>query len=374
MKKLYTFTAVALLATAKIAIAQEVPMHEPAPGKFNISGYADVFYQYNLNKPQSDLNQGRIFDQYHNNISLGLLQTLLTYSKDKATIVADLTFGPNAELGNFGNTGTGKIIKQAYLAYDVTDKLKLTAGQYGTHIGYELIDAPLNYNYSLSYLFGNGPFYHTGVKLDYTVSPQVGLMLGVVNGWDGLRDFNDKKSVAAQVHLTPFEGLGLYLNWIGGDEYNTLSNFGGTKGSYTSLFDLTSSLQVTQAFKVGVNAAYGSFYTGTVTENEEDAWSSDATWGGGALYASYELSDKFGLGFRGEYFADPEGVRYFGPLEVASYTVTGNIKLAGSNLLVKPEVRFDKAKDAFFEDASGNFSKKTQTTVGATLIYSFSMN
>ncbi|KAA3439438.1 porin [Rufibacter hautae] len=384
MRKIYALTAATFFAAAKITIAQEISsvdtlkavVEEPTPSKgtFNLSGYVDAFYQYNLNRPESGKNQGRVFDQYHDNISLGLIQTLLTYKKDKATAVVDLTFGPNADLCNFGNSGTAKIIKQAYVSYDFTDKFRLTVGQYATHIGYELIDAPLNYNYSLSYLFGNGPFYHTGAKLDYTVNPKLGLMLGVINGWDCLNDLNDQKSVTAQVHLTPLEGFGMYLNWIGGDEYNTLSNFGGNKGSYTSLFDLTTSYQLTPKFKLGLNAAYGSFYTGADTESSEDIWSIDATWGGGALYASYELSSKFGLGFRGEYFSDPEGVRYFGPLEVTSYTMTGNIKLAGGNFLVKPEVRFDKAKDAFFENAAGQFSKKTQTTVGAAFVYSFSMN
>jgi hypothetical protein len=327
-----------------------------------------------MNNPESGTNQGRIFDLNHNNISLGLVQTMFTYTKGRATVVADLTFGPNAELGNFGNDGTAKFIKQAYISYDITPKLNFTIGQYGTHIGYELIDAPLNYNYSLSYLFGNGPFYHTGAKLNFSASEKVGLMLGVVNGWDGLADFNRQKSITAQAHVAPVSGLDLYLNWIGGDEHNTLSFFGEKSGCYTSLFDLTGSYQLNDALKIGINAAHGSFFSGASESDAADPWSDDASWGGGALYLNYAATSNFGLGLRTEYFSDPEGVRYFGPLEVASVTLTGDIKIAEGNFNIKPEVRFDRASNGFFENSNGAYTKNNQTTIGAAFIYSFSTN
>ncbi|MFD3000959.1 porin [Pontibacter toksunensis] len=371
MKRLLSLVAVTCLAGANLANAQEIATEE-AKGALTVSGYVDAYYQYNLNNPESGLNQGRIFDTKHNTFALGLVQTMFTYTKGKATVVADLTFGPNAELGNFGNEGTARVIKQAYLSYDFTPKLNFTIGQYGTHIGYELIDAPLNYNYSLSYLFGNGPFYHTGAKLNFNASEKLGLMLGVVNGWDCLQDFNSKKSVTAQARISPLPGFDMYFNWIGGDEYNTLSSFGGTRGSYTSLYDFTSSYQLNEALKIGVNAAYGAFYSGSSESDETDPWADDASWGGGALYLNYATSSNFGIGMRAEYYTDPEGVRYFGPMEVASLTLTGDIRLAEGNFNIKPEIRFDKSNDDFFENSNGLYTKKSQTTFGAAFIYSFS--
>lgn len=346
-------------------------------GVLTISGYVDSYYQYNTNRPLSGTNTGRIFDTPHNSFSLGLVQTVFTYSIKKLNVVADLTFGPNADLGNFGNEGTARLIKQAYISYDFTDNVSFTVGQFGTHIGYELIDAPLNFNYSLSYLFGNGPFYHTGAKLDFAVSEKVGLMVGVLNGWDALQDYNEKKSIAAQVSLAPVDGFDIYVNWIGGDEYDFRedaewgnSAFGTSKGSYTSLFDLTTSFQVTPAFLIGLNAAYGSFKTGASEFDAENPWSKDATWGGAALYSNYAFNDMFALGIRGEHFSDPDGVRYFGPVVVNAFTLTGDIKLADGRFAIKPEFRIDKAKDAFFENSKGE-GTTSQATVGGAFIYSF---
>ncbi|MEO1435981.1 MAG: porin [Bacteroidota bacterium] len=336
-----------------------------------MSGYIDAYYQYNFNEPLSGTNAGRIFDLNHDNISLGLAQAYFEYVRGKSSAVLDLTFGPNANLGNFGNFGTGLAIKQAYFTYAFSDKVSITAGQYGTHIGYELIDAPANVNYSLSYLFGNGPFYHTGLKADIAVNDQLAFMLGVVNGWDSFTDFNQKKSVTAQVAFNePNTGLNLYVNYIGGDEFNGQSAFGETEGSFTHLLDLTGTLSVADNFLIGLNAAYGMFKSGMEEAVLGDPYSDDANWGGAALYLNYDVSDFFGLGLRGEYFDDPSGVRYFGALSATAITLTGDIKLDDGHFMIKPELRFDKSNDPFFEDADGNLTD-TQFTGGIALVYQF---
>ncbi len=196
-------------------------------------------------------------------------------------------------------------------------------------------------------------------------------MFGVVNGWDALQDFNDKKTLTAQVHLTPAANFHVYANWVGGDEYGGNSLLGNDKGSYTSLFDLTTFVQSANGFKVGFNAAYGSYSSGAPAVDETDPFTDDATWGGAALYLNYAVSDKFGLGVRAERFEDEKGVRYNGPLNVTAFTLTGDVKLAGGNFNIKPEIRFDSAKDAFFFSKNENQLKKTQTTLGAAVIYTF---
>lgn len=85
---------------------------------------------------------------------------------------------------------------------------------------------------------------------------------------------------------------------------------------------------------------------------------------------SYAFNDMLGLGVRGEYFDDPKGVRYFGPVAVAALTLTGDLRLAKGHFLIKPELRYDRSEDSFFEDSNGGL-KKSQTTLGAAFVYAF---
>jgi len=364
-------------------------------GKLTISGYADVYYTYNFNKPVHSNglgvdNPGRIFDVKHNTFSVGLVQTKFVYTKNRSELVMDLVVGPNAELGNFGNVyGSMIAIKQAYFAYDVTDKLTVTAGQFGTHVGYELIDAPLNTNYSLSYLFGNGPFYHTGLKAAYSVSDHFGVMGGIVNGWDALISFNKHKSFIAQVYISPFDDLDIYVNYLGGDNKNSLSfPTIGSPGAPISdsiktpshLFDLTATYQVSDKLKLGLNAAYGFGHIG-LDSTTADGYT-DASWWGAALYINYTVSKKFLISLRSETFADPDGVRYVGASTYPGlgagtfneFTLTGDITLDEGNLHLKPEFRIDVAENKVFVSDPGSTSPKatnTQPTLGMAAVYSF---
>ena len=403
----------------------EVPEEKP---KVTISGYIDTYYNHAFNSPKSGTLMGnpnvngaypvgRAFDRMADQFSLGLVQTKFTYSDKKSDLVIDLTFGPNAELGNFGNTrvannsayntslwypsgpnsgyvnqlyGTSAAIKQAYFTYKVTGKLSFTVGQFGTHIGYEVIDAPVNYHYSLSNLFNNGPFYHIGAKANYVFSDKVSLMAGLVNNWDNLFDNNRQKSVIGQLYLKPVDGFNIYLNYIGGygdDTYLSTLAVSGNKPyleRYTrQLFDLTTGYQITAKFYLGLNAAYG-FYnfkaTGSDLNDIKASYGSDSpSWGGVAVYSNYAISDILGIGVRYESFHDPNYVRYIGTRN-NSLTVTAPVTLADGHLIVKPEFRIDNAVNPknssgqkYYEDKNGTNGNGTnvQQTLGVAFIYKY---
>ncbi|KQS26734.1 porin [Dyadobacter sp. Leaf189] len=358
---------------------------EEGKGAFAFSGYLDSYYMANFNKPASRSNMGatnaRVFDQRSGQFSLGLVQTRVAYTNAKSEAVVDLTFGPNANMGNYGNAlfSTALAIKQAYFTYKFTDKFSMTAGQFGTHIGYEVIDAPANFNYSLSNLFNNGPFYHAGLKATYAFSDKASLMVGVVNNVDGLGDNNRAKGIISQLYLQPASGWNVYLNYIGSNEANTDSLGKQPEGLY-QVFDLTTSFQVTEKFLLGLNAAYGSQkgdYQGAGGPLGTESWS------GVAVYANTALTDNFGIGARYEYFNNDNGVRGLltrGGMgtKVNSVTLTGNISLADGHILVKPEFRLDAypklsgtGEEQQFEDSDGNWTKNSQTTFGLAFIYKF---
>ena len=162
-----------------------------------------------------------------------------------------------------------------------------------------MIDAPVNYNYSLSNLFNNGPFYHIGAKTSYAFSDKFALMGGVVNNWDAMTDWKTQKSVIGQVFVSPLEGMNIYVNYIGGyhdDGFKTNANLPGASslnvapavppatftpsgaataaptvsGGYVrQMLDLTAGYQITDKLYVGINAALG-WYTFSIDKETQE--------------------------------------------------------------------------------------------------------
>ena len=384
-------------ATSPQRPADPTPEATPAPGKFTFSGYMDTYYAANFNNPQDRLNTGvfgaaRAFDQRAGQFQLGLVQAKAAYSSEKVDAVFDMAFGNNADLGNYGNslslntgaaTSTALAIKQAYVTLKASPKLSFTAGQFGTHIGYEVIDAPVNYNYSLSNLFNNGPFFHLGLKAQYAFSDRAYLMVGLVNNIDRNFDNNRAKGFIAQLFLAPVSGWNVYLNTAVSNEANvqTLNGNAGkdSTGTY-AIFDLTTTYQISPKLFLGVNAAIGSqtggyqqfnpYFTGTSTPDGKSV-----SWGGVALYGNYTVSDKFGFGARYEVFDNSGGARALtaadgSGVSVNSLTLTGNITVADGHVLLKPELRMDTYSKNKFIDGDGQLVKG-QTTLGMAAIFKF---
>src|SRR6476661_5316264 len=190
-------------------------------GTLTINGSMDAYYRYNfLNaKDSGRTNNYTSFTNSQNSFELGMASIKADYAIGKVDGVVDLGFGRRAEEFSYNDQGAMAAIKQAYVSFAASDKVKFTMGKWGTHVGYELLDAYLNRNYSMDYMFSYGPFFHTGLKMDITASSNVGFMIGIANPTDFTSASFGKKNYLAQVHLastnTKING---YLNYVGGKD------------------------------------------------------------------------------------------------------------------------------------------------------------
>jgi hypothetical protein len=352
LKSLFTISALSMSAAT---YAQETTT---SSSSLQISGSADTYYKYDFSKRQ---NIQTSFADDQNSISLGMIDLALKKTTGKASFVGELSFGPRGQYrsilqgdGNPLNNDNSFHIQNLYASYAFTDKLSMTAGYMGTFIGYEVIAPTGNYNYSTSYLFTNGPFQNAGIKANYTFSPKVALMVGLFNDWNVYSDANGVSHFGAQLTLSPVEGWTAYLNVLTG-------RAAGAPGT-GSIYDLTTSYQVTEKVKIGLNAAD---YT---VSNDNGGYS------GAALYLQNAFTTGFSLGLRGEYFkskSDLNGLTLSGvtPGEsVVAITVSGNLKAGGLTFI--PEIRFDNgSSDQFFKNNLDPTKSASQFSLAA--VYAF---
>lgn len=347
--------AVFALVTLPV-LAQEEEAEEKSP--FSLSGSIDAYWRTTLHDGGDATTATGTSFANQTGFALGMANLVGSYEAGSTGVVVDLVFGPRGTQATFENDVLNGVINQAYAYWNVSEGTTLTMGRFNTWVGYEVIAPGANFNYSVSYLFSNGPFSHLGVKADFTLSDDVSLMLAITNPWD----VNDTSTTGEYA----FGGqLGFY------DQYLNLYYDSGRNGGLGFELDYTGGFNLSDSFFLGINAAYNVNSNATV-EDELTGASVDADVGfyGVALYPQLTTSDSFAIGLRGEFFQptlDIDGSSTDDPEGVTALTLTGSF--TKENLIIKPEIRLDSLKDGF-TDSDGAASDGLASFLVAA-IYSF---
>jgi len=305
---------------------------------FNFSGTIDTYFRSSFT--EDPVAPGTSFANL-NGFSLGMANFIVSYEGEKSGFVADVVFGPRGSDAVFGSVGnSSEMVNQLYAYYNIVEGVTITLGNFNTFLGYEVISPAANFNYSTSYMFSYGPFSHTGAKVDFSISEDVSLMIGVFNQTDQTEANYDRYTAfGAQLGL-----YGQYINLLAGDEYFQLD--------YTGGFDLSDS------FFLGINAT-----TATLA--------GDTGFAGIALYPQLTTSDSFAIGLRGEFFSETDGFGALvsdGDADNFSLTLTGSF--TSGNFMFKPELRLDSASSEIFAISPTETSESLTSFVMA-MIYTF---
>jgi len=273
-----------------------------------ISGYAAITYNQNLNNPTPQDNRFHVFDLDANTFTFNAAElSLLKTSTPESPLGFGLVFsvGHDARVFTADWTGDGVSdtntfeLTEGYVTYKapVGEGLDVKLGKWITLLGAEVIKRTGNFNISRSYLFGFAiPFTHTGLLLTYPVHSTFSVTAGVVNGWDNVIDNNDAKTFIGQAVFTPAEVFSVAVNGIWGAEQNNDDK------NTRWVIDVVPTLKPFKDFTLLGNFDYGK-------EENVASIGRDAQWWGVAVVANYDFTEKFGVAVRGEYFRDDDGVR-----------------------------------------------------------------
>jgi hypothetical protein len=341
------------LAALTCASAQDSTKVSP----FKFTGSADVYYRYNVHNPTTDhYNNYTSFTNAHNSFEIGMISLKAEHSVGKVSMVADVGFGQRAQDFSYNDDNTKFAVKQLYVTYAPSSKLKLTMGSWATHVGYEVVDAYMNRNYSMSYMFSYGPFFHTGIKGEYALSKKSTLMLGITNPSDLKSASGMPKTMIGQfATATKDDKLKLYLNFQGGKVNDS---------SRLEQGDVVINYALAKKFGIGFNATYQARQGKVISK-----WNDQNSWWGTALYLNIDPVPWFGLTLREEYLNDEKSVLGFDG-NILATTLSANFKI--KNLVIIPEVRLDNSSysPGIFYKHDGTPTKSTGSFILAA-VYSF---
>lgn len=364
MTRMKHFTTKLILASLVIATSLSASAQD-STRTFLVSGSVDGYYRYNFNAPGTATNNITSFTNSNNSFELGMatLRADGTAMSGKISATADLGFGRRAEefsypdgTGGFGNNSTGNgfntlaAVKQLYINFTPGKYITFTMGKWDTHIGYEVLDAYANRNYSMDYMFSFGPFSHTGLKAQYAKG-NFGFMVGIANPTDNATTTSGVKTIIAQLSdsIGKFKA---YLNYQGFGGSDQGLNPSGLKGEQQ--IDLVATTSLSSQWGLGIN---GTYQSRSYTEDQS------ASWWGAALYFNFDPSVKVGWTFRGEYIGNSDYALSLGK-DMYDLTLSMNYRV-GSQFTLIPEVRYD-GSGVTSDNAAGVFEKSDGTPSSST--------
>lgn len=358
----------------------------------DVHGYVDMAYNKMnstglfVNAPAGSVSGGlagnsHIFDtqgaqQGRNYSSFNMHQAALIVAKQPTQGVGgyvNLTAGQDAATiasSGLGNNGTSDNsshsfdLTQAYLSY-ASNGLTVIGGKFATLAGAELITSPSNSNYSRAWMFGWGPYTHTGVRASYAVNDMVTLIAGLNNGWDQVNSTTGSKTGELGLGFTPNDMFSLNASYYQGKEVAAAT---GTR----KYFDMVGTVNATDSLNFAFDYANGS----QGNANLPGGSIGTAKWNALALYANYQLNDSWRASYRHESFNDRDGYRSGLTIGAAltGQRLTSNTLTVGyavdKDLELRGELREDRSTQNAFLQSDGT-GRNRQTGVAVEAVYKF---
>ncbi|MEY2414152.1 MAG: hypothetical protein QOD84_2758 [Acidobacteriaceae bacterium] len=335
-------------------------------GPTSLSGFVDLYYNYNSNQPASRTNGFRSFDTGSNQFALNLVELVV----DKAPDASASRTGYHVALG-FGQAinavngsdpaglGFDQYLKEAYFSYlaPVGKGLQIDAGKFVTPHGAEVIETKDNWNYSRGLLFSYAiPYFHYGLRAKYAFNDKYSLTGFVVNGWNNVVENNTGKTYGLSLGWNPNKRFGFVQNYMAGPE---LSN---NNSNWRQLWDTVVTYSPTSKLSFMANYDYGH-------GDRVAGIANPVYWTGVAGYVKYVATPKYTVAARYEYYDDRYGFTTATPQTFNEVTGTLERTIA-SHILSRLEFRHDSSDHPTF--LKGNsIPVSSQNTMTAGVVFMF---
>lgn len=329
-----------------------------------ISGYAEVYYGYDFNKPANNSKPSFIYS--HNrtnevNLNLGFLKG--AYSSD--WVRANLSFAAGTYItANYASEPDGlKNIYEANIGIRLSNKdnLWLDAGIMPSHIGWEGAVSKDDWTLTRSVAADNSPYFESGVKIGYTSkNEQWYLSALVLNGWQLIHRVNGNSTPAFGTQVTYKPSSKIVINsstFIGNDKPDSVKQMRYFHDFY-SIIQITDQVGITFGFDIGWEKKLNS-----------NKWNN---WFTPTLILRYTPDSNWAFAARAEYFNDEkEVIIYTGNMNGFNlFGASLNVdKLIRNNVWWRIEARTLNSKDAIFQ--KGNGSVRNDVSITTSFAISF---
>ncbi len=355
----------------------------------------DGYYEYNFDQPVGRVNLLRAYDVSSNSFSINQASVVV----ERLPVAAegqrfggriDLQFGQATETlqGSSASEQRPQVWRNLYQAYGsylapVGSGLRIDFGKFASALGSGGNYTKDQINYSRSFLFNYLPFYHTGLRASYDLSPKANLTYWLVNGAQQTEDFNGFKSQGFITTLKPSKNLSWNINYYFGQEQRDVASTlnPGLPGSPTQPGLPTTNISPAPNGREHIFDTYATWSaTSKLTlQGQADlvidrvfAQSPEQHTAGGSMHLKYLLPHNSYLAGRFEYVDDRSGLFSNTSQALKETTFTFNRQMAPGFLLFL-EYRRDWSNQRFFLTDTAGALTPAQPTATVGLVYWWGM-
>ena len=324
-----------------------------------ISGFADVYYAYNFNKP-SDQNIPLAYNHSrHNEVNVNNL--LLGFKSNTERVRANAVFhtGTYVQANYSAEPPLLRYINEANVGMKLHKKVWVDVGIIPSHIGLETAISKDNWTLTRSFCAENSPYYESGAKVTFLPNDKWTLVALVLNGWQNIIEKNSNKAVGVQAQFYPNKKvLFNYSNFIGEgrnspDSIMLLRHF----HDFFCTYSITDKLALAAVFDMGF-------------EQKSSIDKQAIFWYSPALFIKYKMNSDYSSCIRFDYFGDKNGIVIptGTPNNTEVSAISINIDYAIlENMLFRIEAKEFVSKDKVFRN-NVVFVNNSATIVGSLAI------
>lgn len=179
--------------------------NNPRKGKITMHGYFDFIYAAGFHDPNrlTSVDFGRrqytSSPLFSDKFTLPYAYLGATYEMDKLTIRLALHTGDIVESLYAQEIESMRLVREASLNYQFTDRFSVEAGIFPSLYGFEIFLSKENLHATRAYIADFAPDYEAGIRFKYQINKSWSARLMVLNGWQEIRDSNGKKALGIVV-------------------------------------------------------------------------------------------------------------------------------------------------------------------------------
>ncbi len=323
---------------------QSVAQVDSSANSLKVTGYAEVYYAYDLSQPATHLRPAFLYSyNRHNEVNLNLGFIKFDYRQGNVRAKLALMAGTYAQYNLASEHPLFQHIFEATVGTRISKQhnLWVDAGIMPSHIGFESAVGKTCWTLSRSILADNSPYYLSGIRIGYTGKTEKLYLAGlIVNGWQRIKriPYNQTPAFGTQLNYKPTGNLTLNWSTFAGNEFpDTLKKWRYFNNFY-GIFNLTEKFGLITGFDIGLQQR-------SKHSNEYNVWYTPI------VIARISPYKKVDVAVRAEYFNDPEQVviQTFsaGGFQTMGYSVNFDYTIR-DNCLWRIEGRIFNSHDSIF--------------------------